>query len=436
LVVGIQACGGSKTEATGSANTTSSSSGAGGEIGTGGAVAGTGGTSAISSSSSTGAGTGGAMGTGGFTAAMHPALPQVENLGGIVLKKPMVQPIRYMSDPMASDLDAFLQELSTTTTWSAQTSEYGVGPLDVLPAIIITTAAPAMTTDADLQQELANNLQGASPAWGAANTSTIYLFELPPGTIESDPTGSCCTDFDGYHGEAQVGTANVPYAVSCACHGYDGPTITDLQQRTVNISHELAEAATDPFPNSDPAYGQTDNADILWTIVTGGEVADMCEFNNDAYAIPAGSKYMVQRSWSNKAAKASTNPCVPVPAAYAPFFDASVAGPDMLSVKGTGVLTPGIKLAVGQSTTVPVTLFSDAPEKTPWKVSVIDANYANGGAARLQLTLNKTTGTNGTVLNLTIKVLSADPQFGVEGFVLFSDLGAEENLWMGTVGQQ
>jgi hypothetical protein len=434
LLVGIEACGGHPTEATGSANATTSS-GTGAGTGMGGAVAGTGGTTA-SSSSATGMGTGGAMGTGGFTPAMHPALPQVTNVGGLVLKKPKVQPIRYMADPMATDLDAFLQELTTTTTWSDQTSEYGVGALEVLPPIIITTAAPAMTTDSDLQQELATNLTGTTPAWGAANTGTIYLIELPPGTIESDISGACCTDFDGYHGEAQVGLVTVPYAVSCACHGYDGPTVTDLQERTVNISHELVEAATDPFPNSAPAFAQTDDPDVIWTIVTGGEVADMCEFNTDAYAIPAGSKYMVQRSWSNKAAKASTNPCVPVPAGAAPFFDASVAGTDMLSVTGTTVHTSGFKIAVGQSMTVPVTLFSDGPEKGPWKVSVIDGNYAAGGSARLQLSLDKTTGTNGTTLHLTIKVLSADPQYGIEGFVLFSDLGSEENIWMGTVGQQ
>ena len=36
------------------------------------------------------------------------------------------------------------------------------------------------------------------------------------------------------------------------------------------VSHELQEAATDPFPNSNPAYVQTDNNDLVWTFATGG----------------------------------------------------------------------------------------------------------------------------------------------------------------------
>ncbi len=179
------------------------------------------------------------------------SLPQVISLGGPVLTTPKLQPILYASDPSGSDILAFLQELASTSYWSQTTSEYGVGALTVLPAITVNTPAPATITDAMLQTMLADNTAGAAPAWGAADASTIYLFALPPGTIEQDTEGACCTGYDGYHSEADVGTGaapvTVPYALSCACSGFDGAGITDLQERTIDMSHELVEAATDPF---------------------------------------------------------------------------------------------------------------------------------------------------------------------------------------------
>ena len=51
----------------------------------------------------------------------------------------------------------------------------------------------------------------------------------------------------------EVAGVTVAYALSCACtNDFDGPNVTDLQQRTVNMSHELVEAATDPFAAAGP----------------------------------------------------------------------------------------------------------------------------------------------------------------------------------------
>ncbi len=271
-----------------------------------------------------------------------------------------------------------------------------------------------------------------------ADSSTIYLVLMPPGTIVNQGGGMGCQDFDGYHAETAVTTAlNVVYAVGCACPGFDGPSITNLQERTVAISHELVEAATDPFPFSNPAYAQTDNADIVWSLDTGGELADMCEFNLDSYAVPAGSTYMVQRSWSNKAAKASANPCVPVVNTAEPYFNSMPVLPDMVTVSGGGptITTPGVKIAVGASKTIDVTLFSDAPTKGPWKVTAYDMSAVLGGPKELTLSLDKDTGQNGDTLHLTITVVKADTQFGVGSFALFSDLGGAENLSISAVGQ-
>ena len=143
------------------------------------------------------------------------------------------------------------------------------------------------------------------------------------------------------------------------------------------MSHELDEAATNPFVNSQPAFGQVDDPHTIWDIGTfGGEVADMCQNNSDSNYTPPGSTYMVQRSWSNAAAKAGTNPCVPVPAT-GPYFNSYPTLPDMVTLtagspSGGPITTEGVKIPVGQSRTIDVVLHSEAATSGPWTVAVQD----------------------------------------------------------------
>jgi hypothetical protein len=254
---------------------------------------------------------------------------------------------------------------------------------------------------------------------------------MPKGAIV-DAGGLCCSEFDGYHDEAAAGAAAVPYAVVCSCPGLDGPSVTDLQQITVAAAHELVEAATDPRVQTYPAFGQNDDADVIWTLTTGGEVADMCEFNRNAYAIPSGSKYMVQQSWSNAAAKAGKDPCLP--AQPGPYFNAIGVLPDTLSISGVPFNTKGVKLKVGESKTIDVKLFSEGPTSKPISVKAIDYSYAVGGSSTLDLKLDKTSGMNGDTLKLTIKMLSLDSTTGADAFFLEADIDGQSNLWMGAVG--
>jgi hypothetical protein len=378
-----------------------------------------------------GGGTGG--GTGGtWVEAAHPAMPQVVKLKGPVLKTPKVQAVIYSSEPKASDIDAFLQEMKTTTYWSETTSEYGVGPLTILPTIKRPEAPPTHLEDSDIQSDLSANLGGSSPAWGAVDPNAIYLFILPPKTI-IDAFGNCCSDFDGYHEEAMVGAVSVAYAVVCSCGGkFDGPGVSDVQQVTIAASHELVEAATDPFPDNNPAYGQTDLADIAWTLASGGELADLCEFNRNSFLVPPGSKYMVQQSWSNAAAAAGDDPCVPV-ANKDPYFAAIAVMKDTFNISGIPGKTTGVKLMAGQSATVDVQLFSNGPTK-PFKVTPHDISDLIGGSPNLAMSLDKNTGVNGDILKLSIQALQIDATLGVDVFFLSADLGTEGSLTMGAVG--
>jgi hypothetical protein len=411
---------GSTSTSTGTTTTTTSDAAAGTGSGGGGGVG--------------GGGVGGG-GTGGeaFMTAMHPAPPKVVSIGGKVLKTPKVVAITYTSDPHEADIDAFLNEAASTSYWAETTSEYGVGPLTVSPPIHLDTAAPATTDDATLTANLAAQLSGPNPAWGPADANTIYLFVLPEGSI-IDSDGKCCDSFDGYHDEAMVGAGSVAYAVVCSCPGFDGKGIDPLAQVTIAMSHEIVEAATDPFVQTNAAFGQNDDKDAVWTVVTGGETADMCEYNNDAYFTPPGAKYKIQRTWSNAAALAGKNPCVPVP--MEPYFNSAPVLTDPVTIDFFGAWnTQGVKIPVGQSKTIDVDLFSDAATQGPWKVTAYDYNSAyTGGPKLLDLSLDKDTGSNGDVLKLTIKVLATDKTLKGEAFILESDLGTQSNLWMGIVG--
>jgi hypothetical protein len=358
-----------------------------------------------------------------FTPAPHPDLPQVGTLGGPVLSTPKVRAILYTGDPHAADVDAFLREVASSSYWAATTAEYGVGPLTVLPPITRSSTAPTSTTDANLRSELAANTTGSNPPWGAADPGVVYLFVVPPGSTVTDGQSTCCDDFGGYHGEATVGATTLPYAVACTCPGFFGTTINELQERTTAMSHELVEAATDPFPLSNPAYSIEDRADILWTVINGGgELGDMCAFNDDAYYVPPGSKYMVQRSWSNAAAKQMKNPCVPY-ATTAPYFN-SFPALDTIPWGPDNFVTRGVHVPVGQSRVVDVTLFSNAPTKGTWTVTAYDYDaWFLGQPAALALSLDKPEGRNGDTLHLTITPKRIDKYLQGEAFVLISHYG-------------
>jgi len=377
-----------------------------------------------------------------FQPAAHPRLPQVANRGGPVLDSPKVRPIFFAGDPDIGEIESFLGELTRTGYWSETTSEYGVGPLVLQPTEIIMRLAPPTMPSTVLSSLLTDSTSGLKPAWGAPDPSTIYMFVLPQGSIVTFSNGAtCCSDFGGYHSEAlSSGPDNLPYAVICSCPAAFGLNLTPLQARTTTISHELVEAATDPFPSSNPAYWGTDQANIIWTLVTGGELADMCGFHPDQNFVPPGSKYMVQRSWSNAAARRSHNPCVPQRTA-APYFNSyPTLNAITFGAKPDDFTTQGIRVPIGQSKTIDIALSSNAPTDRRWSVGMYTYEDLRGGdPSSLGLLLDKNTGWNGDILKLTISPKKLNPELGGQAFIIMSRYGEigdadfQTNVTMGLV---
>lgn len=361
----------------------------------------------------------------------HPALPQVVNVGGPVLAHPKVQLITYAGDPHAAELDKFLAELASTSYWGDTTAEYGVGALTVLPTLKRAEAPPASLGDGDLQTALDDNTGGVNPAWGAPDASVIYLFVLPPGTVVN-AGGACCQDYDGYHDETTLGSTTVPYAVVCSCPGFDGAGVSDLQQITVAMSHELIEAATDPFVRSNPAFYQTDDQNPAWTLATGGEAADMCELDDGSFVVPKGSHYMVQKSWSNIAAREGRWPCLPATSA-SPYFAAAPVLTEQITVSGwPGKLQGGV-VPNGQSRVFDVKLWAEGPLEGPIEVSAFDISEYFGGKSHLSLSLDKPSGQSGDTLHLTVTLNGVDTSVGADVFLIEAKVGADSTLSMGAI---
>ncbi|MDB4955717.1 MAG: hypothetical protein JWO36_3286 [Myxococcales bacterium] len=365
----------------------------------------------------------------GFVEAPHANVPQVISGGGPVTTAPKVVPIFFTGDSDAQvQLEMFLGALVGSSYWTATTSEYGVGPLTIAPSIVSTDAP--LTTDAALQTWLAAKTDGTHPGWPAPDVNTIYTVFLPAGVVLDQGGGNLsCKAFGAYHSEApDAHGGQLTYALVPRCASTLG-TVVDTA--TVATSHELVEAATDPLPFTNNAFVQLDDEHFVWGRTPGGELGDMCEYITAAPQRMVGN-FLVQRTWSNASALAGHDPCVPVLAT--PYAGAAPAFDDITITTHSGTITTkGETIAVGESKTIEVTLFSDA-EGPDWTVGATDAAALLGGSASLQFQWGRQYGHNGTKLQLIITRTKAATGMRGNEFVITSNVNnVMVAMWWGLV---
>lgn len=386
-------------------------------------------TAACSSSSSTNDAADAGPGSGedaGFAPADHPAAPTVAKRAGSVLTSPKIVVVTFGDDPLASQVETFAQQIGASAYWTAVTSEYGVGAPTFAGAVHLPAPPAATISIADLESWLVAQLDGTHAEWPAADSSTIYSIVYPTGGgIQVDGLAPCKSS-PAYHYEVKLGNgSHVPYAAMNRCDPIFG--LSGIDYVTAGLSHEWIEASTDPLYASAPAYMAPATAD--WMLVTGGELADMCTTTAGVYFKPDDLPFTVQRSWSNAAASAGHDPCVP--AAEGSYFAAAPVLPD--TVKGHyygGIFTSeGVHAAIGDSATVEVDLFSDAATDS-WTV---DAKAFGG--AKLEFSWDAQSGANGDKLHLTIKRVADSADItGASFFTITSTLGSKESVWVGAIG--
>ncbi|MFO0758434.1 MAG: hypothetical protein U0359_18220 [Byssovorax sp.] len=378
--------------------------------------------------------------------APHPGAPKALSFGGPVLKSPEIVSVFFADDEpgIVASIKDFESKIGGSDYWTATTKEYGVNAAKLMPFVDLAEDAPDTITDADLQTWLAGKLNSDDPAFPVPTENTVVSLHYPPGSTVSFSSGGqvqkSCQAFLGYHSsitlDAAHGNLKVAYAVTPRCSNVPGMSL--LQAVTVTESHELIEASTDPYPQVDPAYGTTDSAHIFWILALGGgEVSDLCALFPDVNVVWPGLDYMVQRSWSNKAASASHDPCVPVLPGSGPYFNAVPVAKDVIKLNfgGQGASIKGIKIPVGESKVVDIQLFSDGDTGGPFTVQAFDDADLFGGQNQLSFSWDQDHGENGQTLHLTIKVLKGSFTDG-EYFYLASTLGKKQNYWIGIVGNK
>lgn len=385
-----------------------------------------------SSSSSGGSGDSGSKGDGGggdagqdgghTPSSMYPAFPvdvaQVVNQGGKPLSAPNIVTISWSSDPNASTWNSYGDGIGATQYWNAIGSEYGVGAGMGGGHVSITTPAPAQMSDQDLDTLVSTNV--ANGMWPANTPNTLYAVYMDPtstlffgGAPDAGGQDACQLGVGGYHEETQNGS--YVYAIMPHCSMFQ---VSDVQ---VSASHEFIEASTDPHPFSATAYAGFDADHLSYEFFNAfqDEVADACEIFQWAYYTDSETSFPnpVQRSWSNKGAKAGHNPCVPAPAD--PWYNVTAFPSEETAINvnlsslgmGAGMQpTKGFKGTLNKPLTFHLGAYSDAPTSGPWAITAnVDmqfqfpdqnGNAINNGTATV--TLDKTSVINGDMITVTV----------------------------------
>lgn len=371
----------------------------------------------------------------------HPAPPQVvRESAGKVLAAPRFVPVFFAGDDaaLAGKAVDFETRLGPSDYWKQTTAEYGVGPATATAPVMLAEMASGTIDDSKVRTWLQTRLNGGDPAFPAVEPDDIFILHYPTGvtiTLTSGGTVSrSCREFGAYHSnirlDANHKSQKVAYAVIPRCRGGGGGGTT-LDLLTNSVSHELTEAATDPYPQSGAAYYKVDVEHLNWMALnSGGEVSDMCQTIQSSTTRPSElSPYALQRGWSNAAALAGHDPCVPAPAT--PYFAAAPVLPDVvdyvLGNQTVGVL--GVNIPLGDKRTIELDLFSDGP--TP-RFVVNARNYGRGNY--LSFSLDRNAGVNGEKLHLTIKSNLEAPNLAAD-FIVTATLNGAVHSWYGVVGQ-
>lgn len=415
VVVGtLAACGGT-TEGTNTGNPASGGTGTDGGAPTTGSDAGTPTADAQADAP--------VMGTDTYPAPHHP-LPMLKPLGGPVIKNVKIVTVTYVGEAERDALRAFDDQIVKSAWWTTVTEGLGVnagssgGYVELDPTPV---ANKTLDNDADLKPYIQKLITaGTLPA---PDANTLYAIYFPQSTTITLGTDPSCQAFGAYHDSGvftlQGAMIEVAFAVMPNCGG----------GRTVSASHEFIEAASDPHPQTQTAWYAYNDA---WFGAGGGENADLCQAGA-SYADPSGNR--VAKVWSNVAAAASKDPCVPSDP-NAIYYGAAVDTNEMFTMHdptgGPDYQTEGfISVTAGASKSVPVDVFSQA--NLPHDLTIVASKGARGGdpnlstpiATGVTATLSGSTARNGTKLTLTIATTASTPK-GDHPFVVRALLSKSE----------
>lgn len=366
-----------------------------------------------------------------------PPAPQVYAGTNRIIAAPHVVPIFFKNDLLQTSLMSFVQSyMSSSMSWQVL-ADYGVGRGTVGNAVVLSTTLPATITDTDITNLIVSSVQaGTLPT---ADASTVYLIYFPNGVTITRGSDSSCREFEGYHNAVTFpDTSKAAYAVIPRCGR------TQVALLTIATSHELAESATDPVLQ---AYSEMIDPYDLWGFnLNGSEVGDLCENLTDAAVTEPGIG-IVSRLWSNTAAAAFKNPCLPAPASSDVFAVPILSALRPVQINSRLHNIEVVQIPAGQMRSVEVHLMSGVSPSPTWTVTALEVPLpaASGAAGTPSLTFawqeapgqQQVKGKNSDVFHLEITV-PATTAAGLTTFRLTSTLpvgtgGQTQTMWVGSV---
>jgi hypothetical protein len=355
----------------------------------------------------------------------RPDARRLTKLGGPVLAKPVLVPLFWEDDPDRAKTEALLANLPGSDYWKIL-EEYGVGDITVAPSVTIATTSPAsfsLETIATTIAGLADGTHAPKP-----DGTQLYAIYFPGQMRVLNPDGSdfcVTTGGSAYHDSSTGQPVDFAYAVTPRC-------TEAFDEFTIGATHELFEAATDPFPLKNPAWAGTDPGHAGFR----GEVGDLCDYGGPANANGVamfGTR--VERFFSNAKAAKGGDPCLPD--LGLPYFDAEPVPSDDVTISDIvlgDVHGRGVRVASGASKTIPVMLYADRTLPA-WKVSTsVVAQSTMQASTSVTASLDRSTGSAGDVLSLTIKrVAPSDASGDVVFLYSASGSGNSELAWSDTI---
>jgi hypothetical protein len=314
---------------------------------------------------------------GGFQTAAHTPMPQAIPHGGKIIAHPQLVTITFSDDSFATMENAFGDAIVGDPWMTTTGNDYGVGT-GTSAAKVTLGAAPASLDFAGVQTLIEGKINdGTLPAPDATGDQHIYMLYVPRKvTLAAD-----LQDEYGHHGMGTGKGVHIAYAVIL-----DPSFNTDeLNGITSTAAHELMEAATDPYDSPDDGwYVDPPLPDPWWEIA--GEVGDLC----DGEALIQAGGFAVQRIYSNTAAAAGKNPCVPE--------DPDDAWQDV-------TVTPATMPTVAAGGTATFTLTGWSTSQVPdWALDDYTADYSDLADTDMNPTFSSKMINNGTSVMLTLHV--------------------------------
>jgi hypothetical protein len=357
--------------------------------------------------------------------AFTPEVAQLQKGSLAPIASPVVVPVYFTGETDQTTVDTTLSTWIASSYFRGAVSEYGVGAGAMGTSIVLAETPPATMTQDDVDAFVKAKLDGTHPEMGPIDAATlaskIFVFFMPPATTVTFDGTTSCKDFASYHaGATLAGGAVANYVVMPRCPALPGDAI-QTDWLTASATQMIVAAATNPVPSlaaTSEGWAGYDANHFAFELEFGREVGTACAVYLPVK--PADLGVAIGRTWSNAAAAAYHEPCIPAKDTQ-PYF---VAAPSLgTAVSISGVTTKGVVVLPASSMKIDLRLFSDAPTHADWAVTV-----DTGGSPGFHFTVLPGSGRNGDVLSLVIDNVGATAPVP---FVVRSQLGTRNTLWAG-----